>query len=298
MIGISPAMAWDEDTHFQVTFIILRTAGFTEREALIVAAVDQGMDDSPKTIANTGAIPHPTEEWLWHALDRGGEMGAKGIAARKAKLFKAAENQPDKLWLLGVFYHYQGDTWSHRHHYDGDSRSYDNYTTYDTPAGHSKDFFQPDRPPFDPIAAVSSFHEGLMYAKRYLREVLKREPNKFAQSDAMGPIEIDKSWKNEGKYFHQILISGPPQSTERFIRDVIRAQINAYDYSSDPLFGFRNTSNEADFETVRAKLQDVCNMYIHLMGYRIVIPTKGAKLDLGFTAMTTDQLIRAGMPGS
>src|SRR5688572_3750425 len=66
-----PAFGYEEDTHFQMTYVICRSVGFTADEALIVAAVDQGMDDSKDVVANGGfggMIPHVEQEWMWHVL--------------------------------------------------------------------------------------------------------------------------------------------------------------------------------------------------------------------------------------
>src|SRR5882757_6673729 len=116
-----PAFAYEEDTHFNMTYAICRSVGFTADEAMIVAAVDQGMDDSSGTVANGGTggiIPNVDQEWMWHSLDGygyvdGGSMHASGIIARRDQLIQYALNEPDprnKLILLGVFFHYQQDT--------------------------------------------------------------------------------------------------------------------------------------------------------------------------------------------
>ena len=73
----------------------------------MIAAADQGMDDSTHTVANVlFVIPRPRQEWLWHALDKGGKMGAAGIVARRDELFRQALRETDpykKLVRLGVF---------------------------------------------------------------------------------------------------------------------------------------------------------------------------------------------------
>ena len=165
------AFAYDEDTHFLMTYVLLRSAGFKDKDALLVAAVDQGMDDSPETVANgnvgpvSGVYPNVDEEWIWHALDSAGKMTATGILARKEQLFSLAflqSNYRNKLILLGIFFHYQQDTWAHRHHWgigplgkwDKNHLSYDAFTTYNTPTGHARDGHMPDRPPFDPVCAL------------------------------------------------------------------------------------------------------------------------------------------------
>lgn len=38
------ALAYEEDTHFQVTYLVCRVAGLTDAEALTVAAVDPRME--------------------------------------------------------------------------------------------------------------------------------------------------------------------------------------------------------------------------------------------------------------
>src|SRR5215467_8435456 len=75
------AFSYEEDTHFLMTYVICRSVGFTDKEALLVAAVDQGMDDSDATNAHDGPRPQLQEEWMWHALDNLGQMGAKGVLA-------------------------------------------------------------------------------------------------------------------------------------------------------------------------------------------------------------------------
>ena len=42
----APAQAYEEDTHFTITFVECRLVGLTDAEALTVASYDQGMDDS------------------------------------------------------------------------------------------------------------------------------------------------------------------------------------------------------------------------------------------------------------
>ena len=55
----TPTFAYEEDTHFLMTYILCKSVGFTDKEALMVAAVDQGMDDSKATNAHDGAkTPH------------------------------------------------------------------------------------------------------------------------------------------------------------------------------------------------------------------------------------------------
>lgn len=74
-----PCMAYEEDTHFLMTYVMLKSVGYSHTEALFVAAVDHGMDDFKGVVANGGIlgidiIPNVPEESLWHALDKWGSI--------------------------------------------------------------------------------------------------------------------------------------------------------------------------------------------------------------------------------
>lgn len=304
LIQALPSHAYEEDTHFLITYVICRATGFTHQEALTVAAVDQGMDDSTGTVANggpSGIIPNIPEESLWHALDKDGQMGPKGVLARKQYLFKVAESQTtpqDKLLYLGVFFHYQQDTWAHRHHYDGNPHSVDAYTTYNTPLGHARHGHQPDRPPFDPMCAYSSLEDGFNMARIFLKDALGREPDPFFASyqPYSGAFQWD-AWPDDrnGKYFHTLgYRDATATPAQAFLCRLIQAQINAYTSSSDanPNFFLRKTADEANFETVRSALQGVCNNTPNLSG-KITIPSRQDKKDQKFGNLTTSGLAAA-----
>ena len=111
------AQAYEEDTHFTMTYVQCRLVGFTDREANIVASYDQGMDDSPGTVANLVIFPQITEEILWHALPAAADPNL--VLTRKMALYRSAATEPDvnaALKRLGIFFHYQQDAWAHRHH--------------------------------------------------------------------------------------------------------------------------------------------------------------------------------------
>lgn len=294
--------SYEEDTHFHITYVICRCAGMTDAESLKVAAVDEGMDDSKGTVANggiLGIIPNIREESLWHALDEGGEMGATGIVRRKDELFKAALFRPttdSKLFCLGVFFHYQGDTWAHRHHYDGNVNSHSGYTTYWTPVGHARHGHQPDRPPFDPVCAVQNFEDGLKYAVKFVHLGLNRTPNLFF--DGFQPIgtraTIDTNWAKNGPFFLLLSVYGKPKSPQKIITELIRTQISCYDSHPDVVYLGRHTADQVAFELVRRKLNTTLARYAGDIGYSIVIPTQAAKEALGFQNLATDAIL-AGM---
>lgn len=298
LVVATPSFAYEEDTHFLMTYVICRSVGFTDREALIVAAVDEGMDDSDSTNAHDGPVPQVLEEWMWHALDKDGKMHASGVLARRDALFTDAVNERDprnRLIRLGIFFHFQQDTWAHRHHEKSDHLSRNDCTTFNTPTGHSPYASQPDRPPLDPVAAVMCLEDGIGYAADFLRRSLGREPNVFFKGYVPAGGKVDEAWKDtkKGKYFNQIDISGILPNTARlYLNSLIRAQINAYPQSRspNPFYAPRQTADRVDFDVVRNALQSTCDLFGSTVG-TIIIPSKKDKIAQGFTNLTTVQLL-------
>ena len=300
----SNAFSYEEDTHFLMTYVICRSVGFTDKEALLVAAVDQGMDDSDSTNAHDGPKPQVLEEWLWHALDKDGKMHASGILARRDALFQEALNEKDvrnRLIRLGIFFHYQQDTWAHRHHEKDSHLSRDAYMTFNTPAGHAAFGPQPDRPPLDPVAALMCLEDGIVYASDFLFRGIGRTPNIFFKNYTPTGGKVDAAWKDkkQGKFFNQIDLAGLPAGSARlFLAGMIRAQINAYPQSRSPnlIFLGKDTADKIDFDDARAALQKVCTTFKSSVG-AIIVPSRSDKLGQNFTNMTTQQLMSI-TPGS
>ncbi len=288
------AFAYEEDTHFLMTYVQCRAVGFTDKEALTIASVDQGMDDSPAVNAHDNGVPHVLEEWLWHALDKDGDMTAKGIIARRDELFRDAleEKDPQKrLIRLGVFFHYQQDSWAHRHHEKSNHLSPTDFTTFNTPAGHAAFGSKPDRPPLNPVAALMCLEDGIVYAVDFLKRGLGREPNPvFAGYTPKGGQTV-KGWKDkrQGKYFNQIDATFANDSPARkFLLAMIAAQIDAYTASRDanPNYFGRATPDKADFSTVRAAFQRTWDTFVPTVE-PTVIPSATQKNLQKFQSMTT-----------
>lgn len=296
-----PAFSYEEDTHFLVTYVLCRSVGFEHDEALIVAAVDQGMDDSKDVNAHDGAIPQIAQEWLWHALDWDGEMHAAGVIARRDELFQQALRETDpriRLIRLGIFFHYQQDTWAHRHHEDENHLSPDEFTTFNTPAGHGPWGSKPDRPPLDPVAALMSLEDGIVYAEDFLKLQLKRKPVTFLSGYLPTGGSLDESWddKRQGKFFNRLkVLPENPPSPRFYLKSLINAQIDAYTRSRDynPFYAPKKTPDKADLDTVRANLQKICDKFEKQLG-RIAIPDEEEKVAQGFTEMTTAGLMSLG----
>ena len=304
--------AHEEDTHCILTYIACVAAGFTADEATLVAFVDQGMDDSPGVVAVGGLggiIPNIPEEWLWHAIDRQGlayEMGARGVLRRKEHLWRIAltrKTPRERLEHLGVFFHYQQDTWAHRHHYEANHLSKDAFTTYNTPAGHAYHGHQPDRPPFDPVAAFLCLEDTMLYAREFAQTSLKRD-SQVLFKDAITPfagVFQDDAWRDprKGKYVHML---GGRDATkpQAFLLELIQGQVMAYKVSSDqnPLFDSPTdnpfyaaiTADLVGLEPVAKAFNLTCLKY-GVKGSNFDLLMGPSKQNLGLKDLTTEGLI-------
>ena len=250
LLSGKPAAAYQEDMHYSMTYVICRSVGFTHEEAIVVAAADQGMDDSDGTspvgpfFKWTGAS-YVANQWFWHALDRDGAMNAKGIIEQKKILFQVAQdlaygdNTRERLIMLGVFLHYQQDTWSHRHHYNkGGSggtllpQSRENWITYNTPGGHVGkllgEVYEPDYPPYDPVTAFMCLEDGILYTRTFLKNVLHREPRSFLANYAPADYAAPKITDSGGGSRHQLVADGQAGTAHRYLQDLTHAQVEAF----------------------------------------------------------------------
>jgi hypothetical protein len=285
LLFAAPVQAYEEDTHFTMTLVLCRAAGLTDSEALIVASYDQGMDDSDGTVANGGTgglIPNIPEESFWHAIPKAGTK--EEVFKRKKELWDSAVAEKDttrRLQRLGVFFHYQQDTWAHRKHPNSDPVNFD---TYSTPFGHAVDGHQPDRPPFDPVCALRCLEEGVRYARLFLTECLRRTPTPLFDNYSAAKGEIDTGWtdKRKGKFFNTLVIDSSTPA-RKFFTDLIRSQIGSYTVSTDanPKFLFRETADEAKYTAVKEALEGACSR----AGVSVRIPTVRTKI----TNLTTSQ---------
>jgi hypothetical protein len=86
IVSSTVASAYEDDTHYLMTYVICRTVGFTHEEARFVAAVDVAMDDRDSTVAagtidGKGAfVAHVDAQWMWHAIiSDGSKLGTSDI---------------------------------------------------------------------------------------------------------------------------------------------------------------------------------------------------------------------------
>jgi hypothetical protein len=222
------------------------------------------MDDSDGTVANGGVgglIPNIPEESFWHAIPKSGK--ADEVLRRKKELWDRVVAERDatrRLQRLGVFFHYQQDTWAHRKHPSNHST---NFTTYSTPLGHAVDGYQPDRPPFDPVCALSCLEDSMAYARLFVTQCLtNRSPNPLFNnySPAQGVIDVNWTDKRKGKFFNTLVVDTSTPA-RRFLTDLIRSQINAYttSYDVNPNYSGRYTADEARYPAVKEALEGACS---------------------------------------
>jgi hypothetical protein len=288
-----PSHAYEEDTHFTMTLVLCRAVGLTDAEALTVATYDQGMDDSDGTVANGGVgglIPNIPEESFWHAIPKSGTQ--KEVLDRKKELWESVIAEKDaakRLQRLGVFFHYQQDTWAHRKHPNSDSAAFD---TYSTPFGHAEDGHQPDRPPFDPVCALRCLEEGVSYARSFMVQCLRRIPAAPFNGDSPAMGKVDDQWTDnrKGKFFNTLALDNS-NPLRKFLTDLIRSQIDAYTVSTDanPKFLFRETADEAKYPAIKAALEGACSR----AGITVSIPVVRTKV----TNLTTSQLQGSNLGG-
>lgn len=301
-----PALAYQEDTHFHITYVICRSAGMTEKESLTVAAANQGMDDSKELKAfdmdekllSVINLKLP-EQWLWHAIARRGSMNVADIVDRRRELYEQAVNERDprnRLVRFGVFLHFQQDMWAHRLHEEGSSLSPTEYTPVTTPDGHARWFQQPDRPPYSPVAALMSLEEGMTHAVDFVRRGLNREPNAFFKGYKPAGGTIDRNWQDERKsrYFNQISVAGLDNGSPRlYLASLIRAQIDAYtaDNKNPPYMLLYKTANQADLAASKRSIEKAARDFRKSVG-TIRLPSQSQKLKEKLDKMTTEGLER------
>ncbi len=304
------ASAFEDDTHYILTYVICRTVGFTEEEALYVALCNVAMDDSDSLVAagsapgaESGIQAHVDNEWMWHAIaptdwNKNRLQSTSDILKQKNLLFQIAldkwlnldlkddiglkgddgvrswqpspEQQKERLFWLGVFFHYQQDTWAHRRAVelfgDGDARlghpkpsadTRKEWESYTTPFGHvvTMDGFstihEQDRPPWNPMGALRNLEDGILYARTFLSKLPNPQPNvnPYRQTNIFfttspfnpnGPgyrLEIapwkerrDQAWPRSKPLFNQITLEARSDAG-RYLEELIRAQIDLYTVS-------------------------------------------------------------------
>jgi hypothetical protein len=303
------ASAHEDDTHYLLTYVICRSVGFTHDEALCVAACNVAMDDTDNLVAcgsdragGSSIQAHVDNEWMWHAIAPCNGLGdvlqnTRDILKQKNLLFQLAldkwtvlnmdndlmqswkptpPQQNVRLFWLGVFFHYQQDTWAHRR-LNRKAYTRRDWESYSSPNGHVgimdglDTAHEQDRPPWNPMTALRNLEDGIIYARSFLMTVLNRQPNAFFTSVPLGGpgyrLEIapwserkDQTWKRKNRLFNQISLEAKTDAG-KYLEELIRAQIDVY--TNGTITSGIKTADEANLEkvfdafaTVWAKYQD------------------------------------------
>ena len=183
-----PAQAYDNDTHYVLTYYLARKVGFTMEQARQIASANVSVDAEPMTEPlQTGQVLNPsgdaqTPRWLFHAfpdsrvydrvyqraIDHGQNKTDAHMAAARAALDQ--RDAREKLLLErgfrtgnpGQYLHFYQDTFSH----DGYWSRLGHATS-----GHAPDFIGAD------LAKAQQMAEGTVAVlRRFMRACLSREP--------------------------------------------------------------------------------------------------------------------------
>ena len=281
------ASAHEDDTHYLLTYVICRSVGFTHDEALYVAACNVAMDDTDNLVAcgsdlagGSSIQAHVDNEWMWHAiapLNGAGDVlqSTRDILKQKNLLFQLAldkwtvlgldtdlvqswkpapPHQNVRLFWLGVFFHYQQDTWAHRRPKRGVNSRRD-WESYSSPNGHVgimdglDTAHEQDRPPWNPMTALRNLEDGIIYARSFLQTVLDRQPNQFFSSMEIAPWteRKDLTWPKRNRLFNQISLEAKSDAG-KYLEELIRAQIDVY--TNGTMTSGIYTADEANLEKV------------------------------------------------
>jgi hypothetical protein len=318
-LSSTAALAYEDDTHYLMTYVICRTVGFTHAEALYVAAADVAMDDRDNTLAagttdgNPGSTiqAHVDAQWMWHAIPPSDEawnqmQDTTDIQLQKNLLYQLALDKwlgaslatpnpnpqeiapqvKERLFWLGVFFHYQQDMWAHRRWLprpqQWDTRT--NFQAYKTPFGHVAGavifglpylaaaddpnlpitIHNQDLPPWHPLAALRNLEDGIIYAGFFLKTILKREPNHFFVNFEIGRgnNRDDQTWPRKGGrgHFNQITLVATTEAG-KYLEALIWAQIDKYTNNSTGLKADDTANENIPLEKVQAAFAKVWKDY-------------------------------------
>lgn len=113
-----PALAYEKDTHYFLTFAIARCCGFTGDDARLIASADWAQDTNSTTVAGFGGTAAQRNiNRIWHALygDLQNANNKNQRAARRVALWQraGAANGRAQLINLGQFLHFTQDEFAH-----------------------------------------------------------------------------------------------------------------------------------------------------------------------------------------
>lgn len=137
LLGPPAALAFRKDLHFQTVFAVALAAGWTWRDAGIVASAEYAVDENEETVASleisvAQLLPHQApKSYAFHCFSKSDDQQASRVDDRNrdvkdnlARLEKKAnqaiadagkspEHRTRALITVGVFVHCLTDSWSH-----------------------------------------------------------------------------------------------------------------------------------------------------------------------------------------
>jgi hypothetical protein len=172
--GNGTAQAYDKDTHFALTYYLAIQVGYNLDEARAIASTNAAVDISPKT---QPLQMNPFVLGDFHAFSTSSDpvKAAKEIAARKDQLWQQAVKMNDPA-QLGVLLHFLQDEYSHK--------------GYQADKGHLGAGHLPDYIGSDPKQAKEMARATVDSLRKFMKEVLKREPEKVDNKDLDRVIDL------------------------------------------------------------------------------------------------------------
>ena len=215
------------------------------------------MQSPPVTAWGTSSRTRPAilkqKNLLFHlALDKWTVLGLDTDLTQSWK--PAPPQQNVRLFWLGVFFHYQQDTWAHRR-LNRYANTRKKWNSYSSPNGHVgimdglDTAHEQDRPPWNPMTALRNLEDGIIYARSFLQIVLDRQPNQFFTSMEIAPWteRKDQNWKRKNRLFNQISLEAKTDAG-KYLEELIRAQIDVY--TNGTMTSGIYTADEANLEKV------------------------------------------------
>lgn len=167
VIGVclaSPALAYNRETHFDLTlYLALKAPCLEFADAALAASADWSQDTNQTTVAERDflrviVLDVPSQR-NWHAFET-----PQTVRARKDALWsrvERAQSREERMIHLGQLLHFAQDTFSHGNYAPGLGHAVDTFT------GHDPDSFAfPDRGPIALGRMLETAHETLGWLSR------------------------------------------------------------------------------------------------------------------------------------
>ena len=214
---VSPAQAYDNDTHYVLTYYLARRVGFTSEQARQIASGNVSIDAEPMTepmqsgnvLRSSGDVQTPRA--LFHAfpdsriydnvyksqIGAGANETTADLHAKEAA-FRQRDVYEDILWKRALE---TGNPGQYLHFYQ-DKFSHDGYWTF---KGHAVEGHAPDFLSSNPQKAIEMAEGTIRVLQRFMRACFPREPLEPKRSEVLAVvrklIELNPHDTVENTYF-------------------------------------------------------------------------------------------------